>query len=51
MLIIRKKKWIRKNLEKVAGINYSAANCKIFLAYFNSESKASLFTDAQFSNW
>ena len=37
--------------KKVAGINYSAANCKIFLAYFNSESKASLFTDAHFSNW
>ena len=33
------------------GINYSAANCKIFSAYFNLERKASLFTDAQFSNW
>ena len=53
MFIMQKKKKpiIRKSQKKAPGINYSAANCKIFSAYFNSESTISLFTDVQFSNW
>ena len=51
LMFIMQKKCIRKRLIKTPGINYSAANCKIFSVCFNSESKTSLFTDAQFPNW
>ena len=51
LMFIMREKCIRKSLKKTPGINYSAANCKIFSTYFNSESKTSLFTGAQFSNW
>ena len=50
-MFIMRKKCIKKSLKKTLEINYLAANCKIFLAYFDSESKASLFIDAKFSNW
>ena len=51
MFIMHKRNASEKALKKTPGINYSAANCRIFSAYFNSESKTSLFTGAQFSNW
>ena len=47
----KKKNASEKAYKKTPGINFSAVNCKIFSANFNSESKASLFKDAQFSNW
>ena len=39
MFIMREKNASEKALKKTPGINYSAANCKIFSAYVNSESK------------
>ena len=51
MFIMKKKNASEKVFKKTPGINYSAANCKIFSANFHAESKTSLFTDAQFSNW
>ena len=39
LMFIMQKKCIRKRLIKTPGINYSAANCKIFSVCFNSESK------------
>ena len=32
LIFIMQKKCIRKSLKKTPGINYSVANCKIFLA-------------------
>ena len=52
LMFLIEKKCIRKSFKKkTPGINYSAANCKIFSTNFNSDSKTSLFTDVQFSNW
>ena len=42
MFIMHKRNASEKALKKTPGINYSAANCRIFSAYFNSESKTSL---------
>ena len=51
LMFIMQKNASEKVFKKTPGINYSAANCKIFSANFHSESKTNLFTDAQFSNW
>ena len=51
LMFIMQKNASEKVFKKTPGINYSAANCKIFSANFHAESKTSLFTDAQFSNW
>ena len=50
LMFIMQQNASEKALKKTPGINYSAANYKIFSAYFNSESQTSLFTDAQFSH-
>ena len=45
IFIMQKRMLSEKVLKKTPGINYSASNCKILSANFNSESKTSLFTD------
>ena len=39
LFIMQKKKCIRKSFKKKPRFNYSASNCKIFLANFNSETR------------
>ena len=51
LMFIMQQNASEKALKKTPGINYSATNYKIFSAYFNSESKTSLFTDDQFSHF